>query len=242
MDQTEIETYRNVLQDLKYTIVEIFPDPDAIQKNLISSLLAVNLHQIIKGCTESVIEKLVEENGFDITDTTNGAVIIETPRRIGKTRTQAAVVAALFICIKNFQQVHLSLTLELGQMFLEYVRWFMEKCDRGRKLLSCSESKLLHLHFISSDKSDDRRISILSLHCGKSRGFHADSIMIDEVDPSSYLSIMKLHSKENTFSLAIVSTLSSPLPDVQGIYDKLMALNHGITIKRYGFPNEISIV
>lgn len=121
--------------DLMNTITQIFPECWEAQELLVQALLNLMVRKVYGDQLDSVVDRLMRDHGWDASVLCNILLII-CPRRFGKTKATAAVVAALLLCIPNFKHVHFSVKVQLSQEFLGEVKAFVMATDRGQAMMT----------------------------------------------------------------------------------------------------------
>jgi len=148
----------NAIQE---TIVQVFPDCWTAQELIVQALIAVNVRRIYMDQFDFVVDRLMREQEWTISTLANILVII-CPRRFGKTKATAAVVATLLICIPRFKHVHFSLTIPFAMEFLEEVKAMVLAHPLGHAMLNNSKRQVQGIITLKGGPNDVRTCKVLA--------------------------------------------------------------------------------
>ncbi len=157
--------------DMQEELSIIFPECWLLQMELVQAIFKVQLRRIYRHELDICIDRLLEDNGWILSDLVNILICI-APRRFGKTEGMAAAVAVFMICIPNFIHVHFPLLKEAGIDFLNSVKGYIERSPRGRRMKPVvTKSCQLVLQGMDG-RADERSSKVMSANTKVARPHH----------------------------------------------------------------------
>lgn len=147
------------LKDVEQTAEHILPTRYTFQEKLHTQVIRAMLRTILGSDYEATVMRVCEDRGWD---GPKQDMLALASRRSGKTVGFASICAAILVCVPFVQVVVISVSQRSSSEFVIITRQFLEKDERGKKMLvrpcGAEQLRLRTTSGGASTSSDERRI------------------------------------------------------------------------------------